>query len=216
MTRIVVLANSWKRHDFCIAGIDLDSGKWVRPVTRLDDGRVPADQMKLRGRVPALLDVIEIPLDSSGRDFGFESENRWLLPGAWRHVGVETPESITRFAIEPGLILHNRGRSVSPEMLQAMPFEERITLQLVRVDNFAVRDNTGDETYLGRRRWSGRIKCGGSEFEANITDPVYHAKLSEGHRPAPSCLLTMSLSMPWPKDAPKCWKLIAGVIELPS
>ena len=83
ITRIVVLANSWKHHDWCLAGIDLDTGKWVRPVTSLDDGRVPKTSMKLDGYFPALLDVLEIPLDSTGPDFGFESENRTILPGRW-------------------------------------------------------------------------------------------------------------------------------------
>jgi hypothetical protein len=214
--RIVVLANSWKRLDYCLAGIDLDSGKWVRPVTRLDDGRVPADAMRLWGRTPALLDLLEIPLDATGPDFGFESENRWLLPGRWRHLGTTTPESIAGFAVQPEFILHNRGRSVSPDVIAAKPAAQRITLQLIRVDDFTVRDNTRDSDYLGKRRWVGRVRYKGTEIETNITDPVYHVKLGNGHQPASSCLLTMSLSMPWPKEAPKCWKLIAGVIELPK
>ena len=214
LTRMVVLANSWKRHDYCIAGIDLETGTWVRPVTDLDDGRVPQRLMNLRGRVPALLDVLDIPLDSKGPDFGFECENRWILPGRWRHAGVVTAQSVSRFVIQPQFVLHTPGKSVSPDALRAMPFDQRATLQLIRVDNFSVRDNTSDQAYLGRRRWTGRIQCGDSEFEANITDPVYHEKLSGGHQPAQDCLLTVSLSMPWPKDAPLCWKLIAGVIEL--
>ena len=83
MMRIVVLANSWKHHDWCLAGIDLDTGKWVRPVTGLDDGRIPQTAMKLGGYFPELLDVLEIPLDSTGPDFGFESENRTILSGLW-------------------------------------------------------------------------------------------------------------------------------------
>jgi len=82
-TRIVVLANSWKHQDWCLAGIDLDTGKWVRPVTGLDDGRVPEKSMKLDGYFPKLLDILEIPLDSTGPDFCFESENRIILPGRW-------------------------------------------------------------------------------------------------------------------------------------
>ncbi len=208
-----MLANSWKHHDYCLAGIDLDTGKWVRPVTKLDDGRIRLTDMKLKGRTPALLDVIEIPLDAAGPDFGFESENRWILPGVWRHLGVETPESIVRHAVQPPLILHSRERTVSPEVLKAMPFEKRATLQLVRVDNFAVRDSWN----LGKRRWIGRLTSGGREFDASISDPVFHAKLNGGYKPSGPCLLTMSLSMPFSSStgaAPVCWKLIAGVVEM--
>jgi len=210
-----VLANSWKHHDYCIAGIDLATGKWVRPVTKLNDGRVPLVEMKLKGRIPALLDIIDIPLDTSGPDFGFESENRWILPGEWRHVSVETPETVSRYVSQPTQILHSNARTVSPDVLKALPFEKRATLQLVRIENFAVRDSWN----LGKRRWSGRLASGGKEFDATISDPVFHAKLNEGHKPASRCFLTLSLSMPFSSSTgapPVCWKLIAGVIELPS
>ncbi|MHC4676481.1 MAG: dual OB domain-containing protein, partial [Planctomycetota bacterium] len=45
-------------------------------------------------------------------------------------------------------------------------------------------------------------------------------RLNKGHKPSNSCLLTMSLGMPykppdWEEDEPPvCWKLISGVIEL--
>lgn len=40
LTRITILANSWKNQDWCLAGIEQTTSKWTRPVTSLDDGRV--------------------------------------------------------------------------------------------------------------------------------------------------------------------------------
>jgi len=99
-----------------------------------------------------------------------------------------------------------------------MPFEERVTLQLIRIDNFKVSDarrNTAD-----RPNWKGTIQSGGRKLKVKITDPVYFEMLNRGHTPSQSCFLTMSLTMPhkppdWDEDEePVCWKLIAGVIEL--
>jgi hypothetical protein len=217
-TSIVVLANSWKHRDWCLAGIDLDTGKWVRPVTGLDDGRVPQTVMKLRGYFPALLDVVEIPLDSSGPDFGFESENRTILPGRWYHRGKLTPEDICKYAKRPYYVLHNHRKYVTPTELRRKPFDKRTTLQLIQVAGFKVRDARAKST--DKHNWKGIISSAGRELDVGITDPIFFAKLNGGHKPSGSCLLTMSLGMPykppdWTEDdEPACWKLIAGVIEL--
>ena len=218
MTRMVVLANSWKHHDWCLAGINLDTGNWVRPVTDLDDGRVPKTSMKLGGYFPALLDVLEIPLDSTGPDFGFESENRTILPGRWHQQGKMTPKEVEKYAKRTYYVLHNRRKYVTPGELQQKPFEKRVTLQLVRVNSFTVCDARKKPT--DRHSWKGVISSGGREIEVGITDPVFFERLNRGHKPSPSYLLTMSLGMPykppdWDEDdEPACWKLISGVIEL--
>ncbi len=218
MMRIVVLANSWKHNDWCLAGIDLETGKWVRPVTGMDDGRVPEKSIKLGGYFPALLDVIDIPIDSTGPDFGFESENRTILPGRWYQRNKMTPKDIEKYAKQPYYVLHNHKKYVMPGELQQKPFVKRVTLQLIRVDKFKVRDTRRKST--DRHSWKGVILSGGRELEVGITDPVYFERLNRGHKPSPSCFLTMSLGMPykppdWDKgEEPACWKLIAGVIEL--
>jgi hypothetical protein len=218
ITRIVVLANSWKHQDFCLAGIELDTGRWVRPVTGLDDGRVPETSMKLGGYFPELLDVLEIPLDSAGPDFGFESENRTILPGRWYRRGKMTPADIEKYVKRPYYVLHNRRKYVTLRELRQKPLEKRVTLQLIRVNNFKVCD-TRKKT-IDKHNWSGTILSGGRELEVKITDPVCFKRLNGGYEPSLSCLLTMSLGMPYrppdwdENDEPVCWKLIAGVIEL--
>jgi len=190
-TRIVVLANSWKNQDWCLAGIDLKTGKWVRPVTSLDDGRVPKTSMKLGGYFPTLLDVLEIPLDSTGPDFGFESENRTILPGRWYQRGKMTPGDIEKYAKQSYYVLHNHRKYVIPRELKQKPFAKRVTLQLIRVDGFKVRDARRKPT--DKPSWKGIILSGGRKLELKITDPVYFERLNSGHKPSPFCFLTMSL-----------------------
>lgn len=218
LTRIVVLANSWKHHDWCIAGIDLETGKWIRPVTNLDDGRVPKKSMRLGGHFPELLDVLEIPLDSTGPDFDFESENRTILPGRWYRRGKMTNKDMEKYAKRPYYVLHNHKKYVTLRELQQKPFVKRVTLQLICVDKFKVRDARRKAT--DKHNWKGIILSGSRKIEVGITDPVFSEKLKSGYKPSPSCFLTMSLGMPYrPPDwdeseEPVCWKLIAGVIEL--
>jgi len=217
-TRIAVLANSWKHSDWCVAGIELTTGKWVRPVTELEDGRVPKRAMKTGGHFPQLRDILDIPLDASGNDFGFACENRTLLSGAWHWHGKIEVEELLPYAERPDCILHNHRRYVTPQEMSEKPVEQRSTLQLIRVDNFTVRDRRRSASE--KHQWQGVIVSAGRELELNITDPVLFGRLDAGHHPSSSCLLTLSLGMPykpldWPEDAPApYWKLIAGVIEL--
>ncbi|HEX5505363.1 MAG TPA: hypothetical protein VFW96_22285, partial [Thermomicrobiales bacterium] len=97
MTQIICLANSWKHGERCIAGIDQRTGRWIRPVTDLDDGRVPRDTRFIGGAEPALLDIVLIPLADSGPHDDFERENRSILPGRWRRLGRVRPADVCRY-----------------------------------------------------------------------------------------------------------------------
>lgn len=216
LTPLIVLANSWKHHDYCIAGINPETGKWLRPVSDLNDGRITKNAMQLDGYFPQLMDVIEIPLADDGPDFGFERENRSILPGRWRLAGRATIADLMAFAETPRLVLHNDKRYVTMEDMQRKPFKDRATLQLLHVGDFSVRR----VQVIEKNYWSGQIKSGANTINPRITDPEYHARLDSGHAPLKQCLLTASLSMPfvppgWKETkSPPCWKLIAGVIEL--
>lgn len=132
MTQIICLANSIKRQERCIAGIDLETGRWIRPIYKNypDNGRVPRRIRLIDGQEPALLDILDIPLEDSGLDFGFESENRNIAQGSWKKVGKFSPQDVLRFASRNSLILHNSSRYVTVQYLQSLLPQQRKTLQL--------------------------------------------------------------------------------------
>ncbi|MBC6418050.1 MAG: hypothetical protein GDA44_04290, partial [Prochloron sp. SP5CPC1] len=100
MKQIICLANSRKLGESCIAGIDVDTGKWIRPVRDKlypQDGRIPRSVRLVEGREPELLDILEIPLADTGNDFGFESENRSVLPGYWNCLGKVKTKDLLKY-----------------------------------------------------------------------------------------------------------------------
>ena len=218
MARIVCLANSWKRGERCIAGIDTATGRWVRPVTASADGGVPRHVRAVRKGEVALLDLVELPLAATGPDFGFECENRLILPGRWYVTGCARIDDLRRYLLPGQPLLHTTTRAVTVSFMQSLPSEERRTLQLVEATDFAVWVTT--RRHSDQHVWRGGFTTpDGGRLETNITDPVFAARLDVGLLPAAHCLLTISLSLPWrpadrPDDAASCWKLIAGVIEL--
>jgi hypothetical protein len=225
-TQIICLANSSKFKDRCIAGIHAESARWIRPVS-LDypqDGRIPwvtsvsyGTKTLILGDIK-LLDILEIPLDTTGPDFGFECENLAIIPGSWRLIGKARIEAVMPVVNFHSPILHAAEKYVSTSSLQTLPFEKRRTLELVYTDSLKITRYPRDG---GGTKWKGSFTTRGgySLNEITITDPEAFDLLDSGIFPTNPCLITMSLSMPYPPPGwtgppDPCWKLIAGIIEL--
>jgi hypothetical protein len=166
MTQIICLANSKKLSERCIAGINPETGRWIRPVYKAhpEDGRVPESIRLINGEEPALLDILDIPLENSGLDFGFESENLNIAQGQWRKVGQAFPQDVLRFATRNSLILHNVNKYdkyVTVPYLKSLPFPKRTTLQLVHVDKLLISKNPW-------KKWIGNLIIDSRSILENI------------------------------------------------
>ncbi|MFO0542892.1 MAG: dual OB domain-containing protein [Pseudanabaena sp.] len=216
--QIICLENSWKETERCISGIDINTGKWVRPVCDdlyPEDGRVSREIRLIQGREPELLDILEIPLANTGKDFGFQSENLSISSGKWKLLGKASPSDLLAYYKDFPYILHNSLKYVSPSEIKALPAEKRHTVQLVQPKRFSIFSSGNSN-----RKWKGSIELANGQTSENmtITDPVFIKKLDEGYLPNENCLLVVSLNMPWAapdwKGEKRCWKLIASVIDL--
>ncbi|NEP90748.1 MAG: hypothetical protein F6K18_30245 [Okeania sp. SIO2C2] len=220
LKKIICLANSYKLNERCIAGIDLDTGKWIRPVCDRqypEDGRVPKRIRFVEGREPKPLDILEIPLDNKGNDFGFESENLSVLKGEWKCLGQAKVEEILKYCNNSDYILHNSRKYVNPSYLKTVPFHRRRTIEIVKVkkQNFSVSRNE-------EGKFRGSIKNNNGYLllnNAKITDPEFIKDLeNRSSLTSNNLLVTISLSMPYApspnwEGEPPCWKLIANIIE---
>ena len=209
MRQIICLANSKKHGDRCIAGIETSTGKWIRPITNLDDGRVPINICLVDGEEPKPLDILEIPLATTGS--GYECENRSILPGSWQRVGKACPADLVKYCEQE--ILHSQSVNAVPfSFLRSLPLHQRRTLQLIRITklNLTLYQDTG--------KWEASLPTlNGQRMRAKITDLNFTERLNQGNTIENECLVTISLGQPWRKivaDELFCWKLVAGVIEL--
>ena len=70
--KIVILAMSEKYGNFCVAGIDVNTGEWVRPYSYNKEtfGAVPLEHMIYEnGRQAKIFDVVKIQFDNSCENF---------------------------------------------------------------------------------------------------------------------------------------------------
>ncbi len=133
MAEIICLANSFKRGGRCIAGIDIDTGEWVRPFNpRGYEGALGRERL-IKGNEPRILDVLEIPIGVEAKDYGCQPENRILLSGRWKKIGTILPEDALKYVEEDILLLHNDAKKVEPAFFESLPKEQWKSLQLIQV-----------------------------------------------------------------------------------
>ncbi|WP_017296261.1 dual OB domain-containing protein [Geminocystis herdmanii] len=209
--KIICLANSYKHHGRCIAGININSGEWIRPVSSLEDGKLPIDDSYLKVDRIWLLDIIDIPIDRSQK-LGYEVENYGYYHLPWQ---------ITDKAKVIDLLSYCEDTLLYPEFDRAIPYEylrqqsPLRTLQLIEVKSlWCYKDE--------RNKGKGRIldeKYNIASIEISVTDPLILKKLDYQESYTCHGLICLSLSQPWqksPQDELMCYRLIAGIIELPS
>jgi hypothetical protein len=213
MARIICLANSYKHGGRCIAGIDIDTGRWIRPVPNTTNRAVTAAMRLIDGTEPEILDIIEIPLEMSGPDEGCQPENRLLKPGRWTRIGRITGHDLLKYCEDDSVILHNHQEYVVPEYFSQLPMYKWCSLQLVH------STIVGFRSAFKPNQWRVVFQYGkGHTLDLKLTDPFISEKLKRQETISTNCILTVSLATPWSppySNQPKrCYKMIAGIVEL--
>lgn len=213
MARIICLANSYKHGGRCIAGIDQDTGKWIRPVPDSKSGAVTSAMRLIDGKEPKILDIIEIPIDKFGPDEGCQPENRLLKPGKWTKVGRITPQDLLEYCEDDTVILHNHQEYVLPEFFTKLPKSKWKSLQLVHNQKVKFR------RAYDPNKWRVFFRDGkGHTLDLKLTDPLISDRLRNNEKISNNCILIVSLATPWsPKGSnqpERCYKMVAGMVEL--
>lgn len=215
---IICLANSRKHGGRCVAGLRVDGGGWVRPVSDLDDGRLLWMQYtRDDGKEIALLDVVRIPLVGPAAE-PFQPEN-WRLAGErCRLVGQADASVVERVllpALEPGPALFG---NVLDSLAGDGP-EPEASLVLIEPAQVRWEIRTG---YTGNRQTRASFQLGGVRYDLVVTDPRWEHRLSTreigvhdraaaGLAVEDRVLLCVSLGEPLPSNNRR-YKLVAGVI----
>ena len=211
--QIVILANSVREGARCIAGIDVQTGKWIRPVPS-DGGPIAWNLRNVSGNEPELMEIVEISVQNSGPDLGCQPENRLLDPVLWQHIGLMSVKDVLKYLERDAVILHNDDDNVIFGYFQTISQQNWKSLQLIR----SAKVEFYSTSWEGRKRWRALIHHGGNKLlNLRITDPTLAQKLNRNDSVSEDCILTISLAGPWSPDniqPERCYKLVAGVIEL--
>lgn len=213
--QLVILADSYRDGERCIAGIDVQTGQWVRPVSNLPKKLVTFDMRNIDGREPELLDIVQMPLENTGPDEGCQPENRLLKSGRWHKVGALSVEQVKKYCENTETLLHNDDDHIDAAYFEGIPKDQWKSLQLIKSTNILFYPTI---KLSGRKGWRALFQYGQDKtIDLVVTDPRAIQRLNDGARIGDDCLLTISLTAPWIRDntpSRDCYKLVAGVIEL--
>ncbi len=226
---ICCLANSRKHGGKCVAGINLATGQWVRPVAEAGDGRLSYLQTLLEhtGREPRVLDLIRIPLART-RPAKHQPENILIAPGRWQlaHRPQTREEFHARYltlhpylAREPLLFgsVEDRVPASQFETVQA-PY----SLLLIQPESLTWQIS---QSPRGTRQTRALFRYQQQSYALSVTDPIWEAALqtlplgtysrnTAGITLRHVVWFTVSLGEPM-LETGHCFKLVAAVIIWP-
>ena len=206
--RLLVMANSKKLKGRCIAGIDIDTGKWVRPVSNNEHGEFYGAECSIMVgqtmRQVEPLDVIEIVVGGSKPGVG-HPEDVQTNHGNWKHLRSipvgEAANILDKYLDNGHELLFNREASV-PEV-DARAGKVKKSLCVIRVN-----DAVFDCSFKNKLRV--KFTHRGRKYNLPVTDEgrwVAVAKQSPTGTSKGPWYFAISLGEPYTE---KMWKLIAG------
>ena len=211
---LIVLASSAKNSERCVAGIDVRTGEWVRPVGSTGHGEVPFALRNIKGQEPEIFDIVRMELEKTGETHGFQMENRAIVKGPWERVGRASSSDVLPYCCNADFVFYDDDASVRHADLRD-DVNRNSSLQLWEVHDFT---SVEDHNFQGAKRWKGSFSIpSGQRYSMVIKDLDFEERLNQGHRYSHHCLLLLSLGAPFLsrfRSEPYCWKLIATVIEL--
>jgi len=216
---LICLANSYKHSRRCIAGLRVDGGGWVRPVSERQGGELEYVEYRLlEGGEPGMLDVIRVGL-SNPQPLPHQPEN-------WR-INTRVWELMERPATEGHAAVVADSLSLSPFLfgcsetsVPVAQFQERPateSLVIVQPGDIEWRTNNINKSRASFRLWN-------IHYDLPLTDPAYvgrvkrlgegrHSSFELGIPEGRKVLFTISLSEPLDGI---CYKLVAAVVTVPT
>lgn len=218
---ILCLANSEKHGQRCLAGVRLDTGGWVRPVSTREGGALFEDQYTTEcGRVAQPLDSIRIHFDQYSPKY-HQPEN-WVISNekSWELLDTELnkPQLLSL-----NTALQREGKIFSTERNSRPKIELKDSLSthsltLIRPQNARFYIETSDS---GSNQPRTEFDFDGYHYDLPITDPRWRQRVNgENPEDLPSVdkldndeevLFTISLGEAFEG---LCYKIVAAIFSL--
>src|ERR1017187_814685 len=222
--RIICLANSYKHDHRCVAGISLDTKKWVRLIGKQVPGCLTRKEASYRdGKEVALLDVFEAELDKECGS-NCHPEDVYITGKSWRFVRsydeISDSQLLAACIDDEPVVLEGYRDRIEICRFETKPARCSLGLNIPGDLFWWIREEKGkrNNRALFRLGRIGRIR-----YDLPVPDPatlnmlnllpagLYPDGLICGNK-ATRTLITVSLSEPFEGYH---YKLVAGVVHLP-
>jgi len=138
-----------------------------------------------------------------------------LKAGQWKLIGRAKPKDLLKYSEADSVILHNNRDHVPASCFRMIPSYGWKSLQLIYN-----REVVFEQDEKNKAKWRANfVNSKGTALSLRVTDPATCERMGCGEELSKDCLLTVSMAAGWSPDkrtAKRCYKFVAGVIELDS
>jgi len=218
---VICLANARKRSERCVAGVHASSGEWLRLVSQGEHGELNYAQRNLgEGGEPQNLDLMRVRLAERKPRPG-QPENWLIEKTSWELLERPANKNALRIllnAVQGGeLLFGSASDRIAASTFATKPASASLALVLPAGVNWLF------ETIGSKQRARALFQLGSHHYNLAVTDPPVEEKLkslSNGMHRSPELNLAedrmlFCISLGEPFIDGNCYKLVAGVIQLP-
>lgn len=218
---IVCLAASRKPGGLCIAGKDIGTGEWIRPVSHREGEEISAAECTMtNGQQIRLLDIVTVPLLKS-KPHRHQTENHLIDPDKrWKKEGRATWEQVEESLDDHSgplwLNLNASGGYLYNRVHENLLYRFNDSLLLIRPKKLriSVAPKGGPFDDSDKRIVKAAFSHSGYEYRFTVTDRVFERQFKAGKdrtEDMTGSILCISLGEVNKKDS-YAYKLAAAVI----
>jgi hypothetical protein len=222
--QFICLAHSRKYSKRCVAGVRLDNGNWIRPISREKHGELSPSQLQLATHEdPRLFDVISVWLGEHAPAKN-QPENWRIQNSPWMLVSRPAPAEhsalLKNVLFRDSVLFGNTSDRVAYRTFETAPSKESLVLAKPAQTRWIVK-----RTLTWKRQLRVNFRLGNVPYDLAVTDIPFDDKLkglalgeysSEQFGIQDESALYFTISLGEPLDNGYCFKLVAAVLLLPS
>lgn len=210
---IVILAKSAKHSNYCVAGMELSTNKWIRPISHdktIEDAVTAAELTYSDNTEAQIFDVVEIDFEDTPAQNKIQPENSFFKNSTWKKFGSWNLSDVEKFCgfDSTDLIFYDTSRRLELSTLENVNRQK--SLLILPIENISiVTEIRNDE-----KKIQANFSYGGVNYERfSVGDIALREKFSD--KPcgnffvAEKAVATFSLTNPY-KDN-RCYKMIANL-----
>ena len=208
--KIIIMTKSFKNKNYCVAGIDAETGKWVRIVSDDEDtlgALTDRDLIYMDRTACQVMDIAQFPILKKVPTKQ-QPENILLCRGPFiGKSGTARLEDVLKIhpAENHRFLFGNRYNAIKEEYLEERGVD--YSLALVKVDHLVFDYKQNNE---GKTKFKASFVYNGITYEGmSVTDPEYYD--NEEHGEIPSAHIIVSIGAPYNG---KHYKFIARIIPM--
>ncbi len=164
--QICILTKSLKDRDYCVAGIDITTGKWIRLVTSKDGGAFPKEM--LDDKHFKELNVLEVEVKDHV-PYHVQTEN-WLFDenAEIKEIGSLSKQQVfnLRPIEKPDMIFDSQKNELEHSDIKKLNH----SLEMVNVKDLQLDTSMKGD---GRHHYKVKFQYNGHEYNLALTDPKY-------------------------------------------